>query len=208
MRLVELMLLASAIGLGSTAAAQAQVRGGMRPACAGSSANGSSTMSMGSLAGLSAFNGNPGMMTGGLNLGVGPSSMIATGFSPNLNFAATNGMFGGFNTNAFAQGSSGFGGFTNVFGPAAMSGLAAGPMVWNDGFNNGFSMGVMSAQNNALASRNNRNAVGNDSTEPDAAAITAAPARSATNASTLRMRTAPKRAKSRAKSVRSPSQSR
>jgi hypothetical protein len=89
-----------------------------------------------------------------------------------------------------------------------MSGWAAGPMVWNDGFNNGFSMGVMSAQNNSLASRNNRNAVGNDPTEPDTAAMTAAQARKATNATTPRMRTTPKRSKARAKAVRSPSQSR
>jgi hypothetical protein len=208
MRLVELMLLAAAIGLGSTVPAEAQFRGGMGPACAGSSANGSSAMSMGSLAAVSAFNGNLGMVTGGSNLGIGPSSMMAGGFSPNLNFAASNGMFGGFNTNAFAQGSSGFGGFSDGFGTGAMSGLTAGPMVWNDGFNNGFSMGVMSGQNNRLASRHNSNAVGNDPTEPDAAAMTAAQAKRATNATTLRMRTTPKRSKSRTKSVRSLSQSR
>jgi hypothetical protein len=208
MRRVELMLLAAAIELGSTAAAQAQVRGGTGQACAGSSVNGSPAMSMGSPAGFSAFNGNPGMMTGGSNPGIGPSSMMAMGFSPNLNFAASNGMFRGFNTSAFAQGSSGIGGFGNAFGTGAMSGLPAGPMVWTDGFNNGFSMGVMSAQNNALATRNNRNAVGNDPTEPDTAAMTAAQARRARNATTLRTRTVPKRSKSRAKSVRSLSQSR
>jgi hypothetical protein len=208
MRLVKLMLLAAAIGLGSTVPAQAQARGGMGPACAGSSANGSSAMSMRSPAGFSAFNGNSSMMTDGSNPGIGPSSMMAMGFRPNLNFAASNGVFGGFNTNAFAQGSSGFAGFSNVFGTGAMSASAAGPMVWNDGFNNGFSMGVMTAQNNGLASRNKSNAVGNDPTEPDAAAMTAAPARSATNAIALRMRTTPKRSKPRAKSVRSLSQSR
>jgi hypothetical protein len=161
-------------------------------------------MSPGSPAGFSAFNASPGMVTGGSNFGIGPSSMMASGFSPNFNFAASNGMFGGFNTNAFAQGSSGFGGF----GTGAMNGLAAGPMVWNDGFNNGFSMGVMSAQNNGLASRNNSNAVGNDPTDPDSAAMTAAQARNATKAATLRMRTTPKRSKSRAKAVRSLSRSR
>jgi hypothetical protein len=208
MRLVELMLLAAAIGLVSTAPARAQSRGGMGHACAGSSANGSSAMSMGSPAGFSAFNGSPGMMIGGPSLGIGPSSMMASGFSPNLNFAASNAMFGGFSTNALAQGSNGFGGFGNAFGTEAMSGSAAGPMVWNDGFNNGFSMGPMSAQNSGLASRNNRSAAGNDPTEPDPAAMKAAQARNATNATTLRMRTIPKRPKSRAKSVRSLSQSR
>ena len=208
MRLVELMLLAAAIGLGSTPAAQAQVRGGMGQACAGSSASGSSAMSMGSPAGISAFNGNPGMMTGGSNLGIGPSSMMAGGFSPNLNFAASNGMFGGFNTNAFTQGSSGFGGFGNAFGTGTMSGPPAGSMVWTDGFNNGFGMGVMFAQNNALASRNNRNAVSSDPTEPDTAAMTAAQARSVRNATTLRTRTASKKSKSRAKPVRPLSRSR
>jgi hypothetical protein len=162
-------------------------------------------MSLGSPAGFSALGSNPARSAGGLNFGIGPSAMMAVGQSPNLNFAAQSGMFGGLGTSAFAPGTGGFGGFANVFGAATMSGPAAGPMIWNDGFNNGFSMGVMSAQSGGLASRNNRNigAVGNDPTEPDTALMTAAQARRATNANVLRTRTTPKRSKPRAKSVRS-----
>jgi hypothetical protein len=163
---------------------------------------------MGSMAGFSAFNGTPGMMTSGSNLGIGPSSLMAGGFNPNLNFAAGSGMSGGFNTSAFAQGNLGSGGFNNGFGTGAMDGLTAGPSVWNDGFDNGFRMGVMAAQYNGLGSRNDRNAVGNDPAEPDAAALKAARAGNSTNATTLRMRATAKPSKARAKTTRKASRSR
>jgi hypothetical protein len=150
------------------------------------------------------------MMTSGANFGIGPSSltMMAGGFSPNLNFAASSGMFGGFNTNAFAQGNFGPGGFSNGFGTGAMNGLTAGPTVWNDGFDNGFLMGAMAAQYSGPGSRNDRNAVGNDPTEPDAAALKSTRTGNATNAASLRVRARAKPSKARAKTTRSGSRSR
>jgi hypothetical protein len=201
MRLVALMIMAAAIWLGSTVPAQAQGRGMMGSSCAGPSANGSSALSMGSMAGFSGLNGNPSLMTSGANLGVGMSSLMAGGFNPNLNFAASSGMLGGFNSNAFLQGSNGLGGFNNGFGMGATN----GPTVWTDGFNNGFSMGMMAARNNGLAARGTGNAMGNDPIELEAAAVKAAQARGATKATTLRMRTTAKRPKARAKTTKSAS---
>ncbi len=208
MRRVALMLLAAAIWLGSTVPAQAQTRGSMGSSCAGSSAMGSSAMAMGGRAGFPAFNGNAGMMTGGSSFGIGPSSLMAGGFGPNLNFAASSGMFGGFNTNAFAQGSNGFGGFNNGFGMGTMDGLTAGPSAWTDGFSNGFRMGALAAQNGGLASRNENSVAGNDPTESNPVAMRAAQARNTTKAKTPRMRAAAKRSRSRAKTTRSVSPSR
>ena len=178
MRLVALAILATVIWLGSMTQSWAQSRM-MGSQCAGASTRSSSTMMMNSSPGFSAFNGNGGTMTNGSTFGVGTLTMMGGGFGSNLNFAAANGMSGGFNNfasgNAFAQGGNGFG-----------------------GFDNGFGMGAMDGQNGRLSAMSDDFTVGYNADDRDAAAMNTA---KATNISTnLTPRTRSKLTKSKSKS--------
>ena len=124
MRRVALVFLTTA--LWSWSMDQAWAQGRMGGQCAGHSASSSSSLSMNSSPGFSAFTGNGSTLNNGASFGLGTSSMMGGGFGSNLNFATANGMAGGFNpyqsANAFAQGGNGLDSFDTGFGMGAMNG--------------------------------------------------------------------------------------
>ena len=172
MRRVALAFLATAFWLGFLDQARAQSRMGAH--CAGGSASSSSSLMMNSSPGFSAFNANGSTLTNGMTFGAGTSSLMGGGFGSNLNFAAANGMAGGFN---------------DGFGMGTMNGQAA----MNSVFNTGYGMGAMNGQSYAQAARNDKYAFGNTTNDPDAAMM------KATN-TTPRTRAQLTKVKSRAKS--------
>ena len=162
MRRVALVLLTTVSWLGSLDDARAQSRMGGH--CAGGSAGSSSSLMMNSSPGFSAFNTNGSTLSTGSPFGAGTSSLMGGGFGSNLNFAAANGMAGGFN-NGYGMGT--------MYGQADM----------NSAFNTGYGMGAMNGQSYAQAAMNDYNAFGNATSDPDASTIKATNTTSRTRSS-------------------------
>jgi hypothetical protein len=139
-------------------------------------------MMMNSSPGLSGFNTNGSTLANGMTFGSGTSSLAGGGFGSNLNFAAANGMAGGFN-----------------------SGYGMGPMNFqanmNSVFNTGYGMGPMNGQSYAQPVLNDSYTFGNTTNDRDASTIKA-------TSTTRRMSSSLTKGKSRAKPKRTMKKSR